>query len=698
LNDLSPAATFISYNYNTPVDVIDFEDEARRILIESEEECGWVYEVQHSEEESNPFLDFNEGNPRGKINYTVWSDLFVCPNCSKELVFWDVAVDKSSGSVSEDFSCSSCLMMLKKKDCERAQETVYDKVLEDNIVKSVQVPVWLNYSVGMKKHGRKITESDYDVIRKIEDMDISYWFPSDRMIIGTETRRNDKFGVRNVHHFYTKRNLYVLSSIYDKIQASKHHKELLMLMFTSQLINISKLNRYRPQVSFPYNPLSGTMYMSSMISEANIFKAYSAKIKRIVEALDMINERGVYVSNGSLTNINVEENSIDYIFTDPPFGNNLNYSELSFIWESWLKVITNNKLEAIINPSQKKGLLEYQQLMESCFLTCYRILKPGRWMTVEFHNSQNSVWNAIQEALLRAGFIVADVRTLDKQQGSFKQVTNTSAVKQDLVISAYKPKEIFKRRFLEHAGSEEAVWEFVRQHLVQLPVFVINKDKLEIVTERQNFLLFDRMVAYHIMNGISVPIDASDFYKGLKERFIPRDSMYFLSDQVNEYDNKRVKMDVEPIQMSMMVVDEKSAIAWLYAQLETPQTRQDLLPKFMQELHQLKHEVMPELDVILNENFLQDDVGKWYVADLNKQSDLDKLRNKRLLKDYEEYVKGTGKLKIFRTEAIRAGFDHAWKQRDFAAIVNVGKRLPEKVIQEDPALLMYYDNALSRME
>ena len=95
---------------------------------------------------------------------------------------------------------------------------------------------------------------------------------------------------------------------------------------------------------------------------------------------------------------------------------------------------------------------------------------------------------------------------------------------------------------------------------------------------------------------------------------------------------------------------------------------------------------------------LQKDNGKWYVADLNKQSDLNKIRNKRLLKDYEDYVKGTGKLKIFRTEAIRAGFDHAWKQRDFAAIVNVGKRLPETVIQEDPALLMYYDNALSRSE
>jgi hypothetical protein len=194
-----------------------------------------------------------------------------------------------------------------------------------------------------------------------------------------------------------------------------------------------------------------------------------------------------------------------------------------------LKVFTNQKTEAIINAVQGKGLLEYQSLMTQCFSECYRILKPGRWMTVEFHNSQNSVWNAIQESLQRSGFIIADVRTLDKQQGSFKQVTTTSAVKQDLVISAYKPKESFKREFISHAGSEETAWSFVRQHLEKLPVVVVKNGKIELIAERQAFLLYDRMVAYHIMNGIAVPLDATDFYKGLDERFLKRDGMYFLA-------------------------------------------------------------------------------------------------------------------------------------------------------------------------
>lgn len=212
-------------------------------------------------------------------------------------------------------------------------------------------------------------------------------------------------------------------------------------------------------------------------------------------------------------------------------------------------------------------MADYQQLMEKCFTEFYRILKPGRWMTVEFHNSQNSVWNAISEALSRAGFIVADIRTLDKQQGSFKQVNNTNAVKQDLIISLYKPKESFVREFTERAGDPEMAWEFVRQHLEKAVKVADSTGKIEVVSERQDYLLFDRMVAFHIMNGIPVPMDAHSFYAGLRERFIMRDGMFFLPDQVNEYDERRAKMELEDQQLSLFISDEKSAIQWLGVQL-----------------------------------------------------------------------------------------------------------------------------------
>lgn len=361
-----------------------------------------------------------------------------------------------------------------------------------------------------------------------------------------------------------------------------------------------------------------------------------------------------------------------------------------------------DNVQFVIAIYEGKGIVEYQTLMTRCFCEFYRILKPNRWMTVEFHNSKNAVWNAIQESLLRAGFIIADVRTLDKQQGSFKQVNNSSAVKQDLVISAYKPKESFHREFLSKAGSEETAWAFVHQHLDNIPVVVVKNDKIEIVAERQAYLLFDRMVAYHIMQGIPVPLDATDFYKGLGERFLKRDNMYFLPDQVNEYDTARIKTDVENIQFSLFVNNEKTAISWLYQQLDEkmdgPQTYAEIQPKFMQEVKSVdRYEAMPELSVILEENFLQDEKGRWYIPDVTKEGDVAKLREKKLWKEFEGYLNSKGKLKSFRSEAIRVGFSRLWKDKNYQAIVNIAERLPESTIQEDPNLLMYYDISLGRV-
>lgn len=695
LNDLSPAATFIAYNYNTPVDVAEFEKEAKRILDECEKELGWMYETNHVDENGKQIYDMT-GPVKGKINYTVWSDVFICPHCGSEIVFWDAAVDEENKKVKDVFRCSNCGIELKKTDCERAMELVYDDGLNKTVSMAKQVPVLINYTVGNKRYEKKPDKEDLEIIEKINNMKIPYWYPTDRMIEGVESQRNDKFGITHVHHFYTKRNLFILSYLYNKCNTTT-----IRFMITACLVMGTKMSRYGSRTG----NVSGTLYVPSLIKDLNMLEYIKRKLygpKGIVKPLGKISSFKydyALLQTSSLNDIQtIQNNSIDYIFTDPPFGYNLNYSELNFIWEAWLKVKTNNKPEAIINKVQNKGLVEYQELMTKCFEEYYRVLKPNRWITVEFHNSKNSVWNAIQESLLRAGFIIADVRTLDKKQGSFKQVTTTSAVKQDLVISAYKPKESFKKRFLEKAGTEDTVWEFVREHLEKLPVVVYKNGMIEKIQEREPYLLFDRMVAYHIMNGLSVPIDASDFYKGLDERFIKRDGMYFLHDQVNEYDNARIKADLEPIQFSMFVNDEKSAIAWLYHQLETPQTYSELQPKFMKEAKIARYEKMPELSELLEENFLQDEEGRWYIPDPSKTGDLIKLREKRLLKEFEEYLKGKGKLKKFRTEAIRVGFAKLWKEKDYESIVKIGNRLPENVIQEDDKLLMYYDIALSRME
>ena len=110
-----------------------------------------------------------------------------------------------------------------------------------------------------------------------------------------------------------------------------------------------------------------------------------------------------------------------------------------------------------------------------------------------------------------------------------------------------------------------------------------------------------------------------------------------------------------------------------------------------------KYEAMPELQVILEENFLQDEKGRWYVPDVTKEGDIAKLREKNLLKEFEEYLSSKGKLKKFRSEVIRLGFSRLWKEKNYQAIVDMAERLPEQTVQEDPNILMYYDISLSRV-
>jgi len=708
LVDLSPAATFIAYNYNTPVDVGAFEREAKRILREVEEECGWMYETWH------PNCDHPQ-RVKGRIKYTVWSDIFVCPQCGEEMVFWDVAVDQEEGKVRRAWECPNCRVLLAKTSSkksgaqrvERAWETVYDRALGRTVRQAKQVPVLINYSVGRKRHEKVPDADDLALIRRIEESNIPHWFPMDRMPEGDESRRNDDIGITHVHHFYTQRNLWVLAALRNLVEQNKSRlRAALYPLFTGLLVNISKMNRYRPHVSFPYNPLSGTLYIASQVSEAHPLVAWKNRTNRLRRAFEIIGRFPVVnaeLSTQSATALPLASSSIsDYIFVDPPFGGNLMYSELSFLWEAWLRVFTNNEPEAVVNKVQHKGLLEYQRLMEDGFREFYRLLKPGRWMTVEFHNSQNRVWNAIQEAILRAGFVIADVRTLDKQQGTFKQVTTSSAVKQDLIISAYKPRTGFEQRFLEQAGTAEGAWEFIRQHLAQLPIVVEQDGALEVVAERQAYLLFDRMVAFHIQRGATVPLSAAEFYAGLRQRFVERDGMFFLPDQVPEYDRARLQA-AEVAQLTLFVSDEKSSIQWLRQQLGSStgghlQTYQELQPQFLRQLHQARHEVLPELSEILEQNFLQDEAGRWYAPDPNRASDLEKLRQRALLREFAEYAEGRGRLRKFRTEAVRAGFADAWHRRDYTTIVKVAERLPERVLQEDPDLLMYYDNATLRVE
>ncbi|MBN2531354.1 MAG: DNA methylase [Spirochaetales bacterium] len=681
LSDLSPIATFIAHNYNTKIDVAEFENEARRILYEVEQECGWMYETMHT-----------DGKTKGKINYTVWSDVFICPFCGAEIIFYEAAVDKKNGAVKKEFPCPACHAKVKKTDCTRAWIEFDDKAIGEKIKQARQIPVLINYSVGKKRYEKIPDEFDLDVIRKIDEGEIPYWFPVDRMPEGDESRRNDRTGITHVHHFYTKRNLWVLAKYFNLVKF-----KATLLIFESisgQLTN--KLSRYN--LGHRGNgPVSGTLYISSMISETNVLKISLNKLKAFILAFNELLSDNI-VNTSSAEKIPISDTTIDYIFIDPPFGQNLMYSELNFLWEAWLKVYTNNKSEAIINSSQNKQLPEYSHLMFRSFQEYYRVLKPNRWITVEFHNSKSSVWNAIQDSMTKAGFIIANVTILDKQQGSFKQVTSTGAVKNDLVISAYKPKGTFQRRFLEMAG-EGMEEEFIRMHLSHLPA--------EPSIERTEQMLYSKLLAFYVQRTYTVKYNSSGFYKMLRQTFVEEDGFWFNREQLTSYREYKKKMKLEGLtdiaigQQTLFVSDEKSAIIWLYSFLNEPKTFQEIHPAFTK-VAAISNDRTPELMDILKENFIHEHDTFRKPQSEDEKLSINEKRERALLLEFDELLldaKFSGKkIKECRKQAVLYGFEYCYKHERYRDILEVALKLDKSILENDSELNEFVEVAQIKIE
>ena len=741
LNDLGPAASFIAAGYNLEFDVGTFKAEAMRIMSEVESELGWMYATLHA-----------DGKSLGTINYTLWSEVFTCPHCSSEITFFKEAMDLTTKRVRERFECPQCGASLNKDALEQSFVSEPDPAIKKPWKHVRFDPVLINYDYAGKTYEKTPDSDDLETLEKIEGLPFppsmpSHSLPIDKMYHGS---RLEPKGYTHIHHLFLPRARHALSLLWDKCsEVEDPDTRRAMLFFSEQAIwSMSIMNKYEPiqfgrpdiKASQVGRFMKGVYYISSLPTECSPWyvlhdsKRRSTKLSRLIKAFECRPSRrsSAFIQTGDCSAIQVANNSVDYIFTDPPFGENIFYSDLNFLVEAWHGLATASSREAIVDKHKGKGIQEYQEMMRRCFSEYYRVLKPGKWMTIVFSNSKNSIWRAIQEAIGSSGFVVADVRTLDKQQGSYRQITS-SAVKQDLVISAYKPTDILQSAFSLGESSPDCAWAFVREHLAKVPVFVGRGDVAEITSERTAQMLLDRMTAFHVQHGISVPLSSPEFLQGLVQRFPDRDGMYFLPDQVTEYDRKRTTA-TQLRQLSFFVNDEHSAIQWIRQQLQDkPQSFQDLQPQFMRELQAwAKHEQTVELRVILEQNFLHYDGrgpvpsqihsylstnfkdlrnldkedsrliekarDRWYVPDPNKQADLDQIRERALLKEFEEIKESSQRrIKQFRTEAVRAGFKACWQEKDYATIVKVAAKLPEAVLQEDEKLLMYIDNAQTRL-
>jgi DNA modification methylase len=700
LSELSPAATFIAYNYNTPVDAEEFEREANRILEEVEQECGWMYETSHVDDTETGQKILSESvEKKGKINYTVWSDVFICPYCQNEYVFWSVAVDKENGKVKKSYSCPSCAAILTKNECERVAITFFDSGIAQEVTQAKEVPVLINYSIGRDVFEKRPDSDDLTLIEKIKPIEIPYWFPTTKLLEGDKTAEPYRVGITHLHHFYTKRALYTLSKIFDLLFNSNiKTKKYLVYTFEQVVLGMAKISRYAPTHYSQVNQyLSGTLYIGSQRVDVAPRYILGNKIKRLKKVLKMLNSfksQSVLVSNQSMTNFRqINKNRVDYIFTDPPFGGNLMYSELNFLWEAWLKVFTNNTSEAIMNNTQQKGLDEYRELMTACFKEYYRLLKPNRWITVEFHNSQASVWNAIQEAMAKSGFIIAQVAVLDKQHGTFNQVSTSGAVKNDLIINAYKPKTEFSERFLKNAGEGMEV-DFVSQQLEHLPI----RPNIE----RNEKMLYSKMLAHYVENGFKIQYDSTNFYKLLLENFTELDGYWFLDRKVKEYNEWKSGLSLDQMkkllsgQQVLFVTDEKSALTWMYHFLNQPRSYSEIYTAY-QQVATITDDAVPEPKELLDNNFILED-GKYRrpisqeekeSTNKNRDRELDHAFNKLLRQAKEQ----KGKIQNVRREALVHGFTKCYQEGRYQDILTIANKLLAKTLEASGDIMDFVDIA-----
>lgn len=228
LNDLSPAASFISSNYNSRVDSYTFEKESANLLGLLTSELGWMYKTLHRPTEDqldkavasfkkskNP--DILKNYKTGTINYIVWSDVFVCPNCVNEVIFWDAATNRDLGKILDKFECPTCKKELTKRDLERSWITGFDSSINQELKIFKQKPVWINYSVENKRFEKPIDEFDQILIEHIENLDTIDWYPKDKIIKGDKTGEPERVGVNYAHQFYRKSSLAWLASWRSKL-------------------------------------------------------------------------------------------------------------------------------------------------------------------------------------------------------------------------------------------------------------------------------------------------------------------------------------------------------------------------------------------------------------------------------------------------------------------------------------------------
>jgi DNA modification methylase len=444
LSDLSPFATFISSNYNANLDVVKFNKIANEILESLDSKLGWVYETLHQPSKKQILEAVRSESKKrsfqmGKIEHTIWSEVYICEKCDSEIILWNMMKKDS-------YSCLQCKKAYQKienvkKNCKRLFEKFKDPYLGVTIERVKHVPVEIQYRWNGKKLSKSPDAYDLSLLKKIGEIRLhKKYLPLFKLPNGDETLRNVKYGITHVHHFYFDRQLVLLSEfmkLCDQVNDPVIRNRLIFLRtsaerLSSKLASIALSYYHNGGGGFINAGRKGTLYVSSVIPENSIFKNLKNRLES--SQFNTSSSSKVLISTNSATDLPLPSKSVKLIYMDPPFGGNIQYSELNFLWEAWLGVFTDSPKDAVVSKKHNKSINFYEQILTQSFKECFRVLKDNGKIILVFSNTDKNIWNSILRALKAANLKVLKSGLLDKMQNSVNAYTTQSAVLRDISI------------------------------------------------------------------------------------------------------------------------------------------------------------------------------------------------------------------------------------------------------------------------
>ena len=466
--------------------------------------------------------------------------------------------------------------------------------------------------------------------------------------------RRDSLSGKNVHRFsdfFTKRNLLAMAALWHTIEETESTVRLaLQFCFTSQAMRCSRLRRMKGDK--PGEQLSGTLHIASETVETNVFRVFGNAVTDYCSAVASASGSDnikPFIRLGSATDLaDIPDSSIDYVFSDPPFGSNIYYSGVSLLWEAWLGVFTDESLEAVIHRDVDGGykrIDDYAKLMGDAFSEIFRVLKPGRNATIEFNNSDGAVFQVIRDGIVTAGFEINNMLLFDKVARTFAQIRSTTGVSEvvdkDVLFNVRKPTSKVDIVDTAMEDLEQQVVDTVRQHLQTLPDR-INADPSRYSDDHRTTATINSMLMNTLIpRGVSVERLNLPYIERVCLRYFRKigQHWYLRGEAVTNGNGGGLIFD------EIAVKDEVSAIEWIRQKIQVrPMLVGELKPLWMRATGLLPAEVSQQLDleVLLRENFWKDaESNRWREPTEAEREQMNDSQTLRVLHDTERYLAGS---------------------------------------------------------